>query len=240
MVIDSRRRVLSGAGLGALALAAAALALDRVGMTLWFRTIDRWKAAMTDPAPRLLPGGQVHGIRVLDELPTNTGRLIPHARRRVRVRKAVIHARSGDNHPVLITVRGYDQYTRRAERVTWHYGALPLAPGWRPVRSSTGRADRAERRVDGHLLRVTFAAALRGDRVEVTAGRLTVDGAPVPPAQAPAAVRAATEAVLVPRTFAVPLRGAGVTVTSVGVEDTAIGVELDAEQVGVGAGGERP
>ncbi len=229
----TRRRMLSGAGPVALALAVAPPVLNRVRRTLRARIAERWAAAMADAAPRLLPGGQVHGLRVTDEATLNAGR-------RARVLQTVVHARSRDGHPVTMVINGYDRHAEHADEVSWRYEALPLAPGWEPVPWPTDDVDGdaqhfdlAERQVDGRLLRVAFTAALRGDQVEVAAGHLTVDGEPVPLPATSAAVRAAVEPVLAPRTFAAPLTGAAVAVQGVGVDGTGVRVVLEAVQVDV-------
>lgn len=205
-----------------LAVLAAGLAavgvLVAVATTFDGRTADDLEATMVEHAGGLLPGA---GGRRRGDGHSGAGS-------REHVQQTVLDGRSSDGHPVRLFVREYDLATRHAESVSWYVEGLQLAPGWTAVSSDSGVAlNQAEMSVDGHQVVVSAAARLEGSSLVVTLEALTVDGAPVALADAPAEVRDA----LVPVSTPVPLPEAGAAVGEVWFDERGFAVALEVEDV---------
>ena len=176
---------------------------------------------MVEHAEGLLPGGRVDAAEV-----TDTPALV--AALRDHVQQTLLAGHSSDGHPVRMIVREYDMPSRHAESVSWYVEGLQLAPGWTAVSSARGVAlNEAELLVDGQVVVVSAAARLEGSTLVVTPDTITVDGAPVSLADAPAPVRTA----LVPVSTPVPLPDAGAAVGEVWFDERGVAVALEAEDV---------
>ena len=226
------RRVLLATTVGLVLLVGAVVALGAGALALEHRAGARLDAAVSAPLDALLPDGRVDEVDV-----TDSPALL--AARRDHLQQTVVHGRSGD-HDVLTIVRGYDRSRATADSVSWEVSGIAFAPGWANVRADGGAyTDRARTTVDGHVYEVTASArpaeggGAGGERaatVVVRAAAPTVDGAPLDPADAPEAVRAA----LAPVAVAVPDAQADATVRRVWFDEAGAGLELYARDVSAG------
>lgn len=229
-------RTLLAATAGLALLLGAVVALGAGALALEHRAGAHLDAAVSVPLAALLPDGRVDDVDV-----TDSPALL--AARRDRLQQAVLHGRSA-GHDVLTVVRGYDRPRATVESVSWEVSGIAFAPGWANVRAPGGAyTDRARTTVGGHVYEVTASTGPAQDRAQregaagagaptvvVRAATLAVDGAPLAPADAPQAVRAA----LAPVTVAVPDARAGAAVRRVWFDEAGVGVELYAQDVSAG------
>ena len=226
------RRTLLAATAGLVLLLGAVVALGAGALALEHRAGARLDAAVSSPLAALLPDGRVDDVDV-----TDSPALL--AARRDHLQQAVLHGRSA-GLDVLTIVREYDRPRATAESVSWEVSGIAFAPGWANVRADGGAyTDRARTTVDGHVYEVTASVPPAGgadaggagpSTVVVSAGSLSVDGAPLDPADAPEAVRSA----LAPVTVAVPDPRADAAVRRVWFDEAGVGVELYARDVSAG------
>lgn len=218
------RRMLLTTATGLFVVIAAVGALVGVGLVLEGRAHADLGKKLTQPMAVLLPGGQVQSVDV-----TDSPALL--AARRDRVQQAVVQGRS-EGRDVLVIVREYDRDSHRADSVSWQVEDIAFAPGWTPVTADDGSyGNRARTTIEGHHYEVTASAALatggNASTAVVQVGALTVDGASLPLADAPPAVRRDLGPVSLP----VPDPSSGAGVRSVWFDQQGVGVELYAQDV---------
>lgn len=209
---------------GLVVVIGAAAALGLGGLALEHRAHAHLNAALTPLAALLLPHGDVQSVDV-----TDSPALL--ASRRDRVRQVVVDGRV-DDHEVMVIVHGYSRKAKRARSASWQVEGIDFAAGWTNVMADHGSYDdRARTTMDGHDYEVTASARPGGGRdamtVVVGAAALTVDGAPLPLADAPAAVRRALRPVSFPATD----WRVNAQVRSVWFDQQGAGVELVARGV---------